>query len=145
MELKWIPSMSVGEKTIDGQHKTLLDQINKLVQILSSLEEVNMASLRETIHFLYTYFNNHFSYEEAYMAKNKFPDFEKHKKVHKGFVRFYEDFQKELKEKITSKDFSSIEIKELLTKVKKYLGDWLINHIKRMDQEYAKYIKTSSK
>ena len=47
MELKWIPSMSVGEKTIDGQHKTLLDQINKLVQILSSLEEVNMASLRE--------------------------------------------------------------------------------------------------
>ncbi len=144
MEIKWVPSMSVGEKTIDSQHKKLLDQINKLVGILSSLE-VNMAQLRESIHFLYTYIEEHFSYEEGYMAKNKFPGLEKHKEIHQKFVQFYEDFQNELKEKTASKGFSSIEIKGLLKKVNKYLGDWLVHHIKGVDQVYAKYIKSHSK
>ena len=144
MEIKWESSMSVGEKTIDKQHQTLLAQINKLVQILSSLD-INMNQLRETIHFLYTYFEEHFSYEEEYLAKNNFPSLEAHKKIHQEFVQFYDNFQKELKEKTTSKDFSSIDIKELLKEIKKYLGDWLIHHIKGIDQEYAKYIRSHSK
>jgi hemerythrin-like metal-binding protein len=144
MEIGWEPSMSVGEETIDSQHKKLLTQINKLIQILPSLD-VNMAQLRETIHFLYDYIKEHFNYEEKYMAENNFPGLEVHKGIHQKFVQFYEDFQKELKEKITSKNFSSVEIKELLKKAKKYLSDWLIHHIKGIDQEYAKYIRSHSK
>lgn len=143
MEIRWNPSMSVGEETIDSQHKKLLNQINKLVEILSSLE-INMGSLRETIHFLYTYIKEHFIYEEEYMAKNNFPGLEKHKEIHQKFVQFYDDLQKELKEKSTSEHFSSIEIKELLKKVKTYLADWLVHHIKGADQEYAKYISSKS-
>ncbi len=55
--------MSVGEDMIDSQHKKLLAQINKLMEILSSLD-ADMVSLRETIHFLYTYIKEHFVYEE---------------------------------------------------------------------------------
>ena len=144
MEIKWVPSMSVGEATIDKQHKNLLDQIDKLVQISSSLD-VNMGQLREAIHFLYGYIKEHLSYEEVYMAKNNFPGLEGHKKIHQRFVQFYDDFQKELKEKLKSKDFSSIEVKELLKKIKEYMANWWINHIKRVDQGYAKYIKSHSK
>ncbi len=144
MEIKWDSSMSVGEKIIDSQHKKLLDQINKLAQVLSSLD-VNMGALREINHFLYTYFKEHFSYEEEYMAKNNFPGLEVHKKTHQNFIQFYEDFQIEIKEKTTSKNFSSLEVKEMLKKVKVHLADWLINHIKGIDQEYAKYIKSHSK
>ena len=84
--------MSVGEHEIDRQHKTLIAQINKLMDILSSLD-VDMNSLREAIHFL----------------KNTLP-------MKKGIWRSTKDFQKELKIKMSSGNFSSIEIKELLEK-----------------------------
>jgi hemerythrin-like metal-binding protein len=141
MEIKWESSMSVNEETIDSQHKKLLTQINKLIQILSSLD-VNIQQLRETIHFLYTYIREHFNYEEEYMTNNNFPGLNNHKKIHETFIQFYEGFQKKLKEKSASSDFSSIDIKELLKEAEKYLSDWLVDHIKGMDQVYAKYIKS---
>ncbi len=76
------------------------------------------------------------------MEEHDFPGLENHKKTHQNFVQFYDEFQKELKEKMSSDNFSSIEIKELLEKIKKYLLNWLIQHIKGIDQEYAKYIKS---
>jgi len=141
--IEWEPSMSVGEETIDSQHRKLLEQINKLVKILSSME-VDISSLRETIHFLYTYIKEHFDYEEKYMERIGFPGLENHRKIHRQFVRFYEDLQKDLKEKSTSGSFSSVEIKELLKKVQTYLVDWLVHHIKGADQEYAKYIESKN-
>ena len=141
MALKWDSSMSVGNETIDSQHKNLLNQINRLVEILSSLD-VDMASLRESNHFLYTYINEHFTFEEQYMKKNGFPGLGKHRKVHQGFVKFYQDFQKELRDKMASGSFSSVDIRELLKKIEKYLSQWLVRHIKDMDQEYARYIRS---
>ena len=140
MALKWDSSMSVGNETIDSQHKNLLNQINRLVEILSSLD-VDMASLRESNHFLYTYINEHFTFEEQYMKEHGFPGLEKHRKVHQGFVKFYQDFQKELRDKMASGSFSSVDIRELLKKIEKYLSQWLVRHIKGMDQEYAKYVR----
>jgi hemerythrin len=144
MEIKWEPSMSVHEETIDSQHKRLLAQINRLVGILSS-PEVDMSHLRETIHFLYTYIQEHFSYEEGYMLKNKYPDLEKHKKMHQEFADFYTGFQKKLRDRGASPNFSSIDIKEMLEEAKKYLAEWLIKHIKAADQQYAKYIRSHRK
>jgi hemerythrin len=111
-KVEWDPSLSVGERTIDEQHKKMIDQINKLIEILSSLS-VDMGSLRETGHFLYTYIKEHFTYEEA-----------------------------ELKKEMTSGSFSSVEIERLMQKIKTYLLDWLVQHIKGDDQKYAKYIRS---
>jgi len=144
MEIKWEPSMSVNENTIDGQHKRLLSEINKIIKILSSLD-VDIGQLRETIHFLYTYIKEHFSYEEGYMDKHDFPGLDKHQKIHKEFVQFYDIFQKKLRDKGASPNFSSLDIKELLEEVEKYLRDWLVHHIKGTDQDYAKYIKAHNK
>ena len=140
MELKWDQSMSVGNETIDSQHKNLLDQINNLVGTLSSLE-VDMASLREANHFLYTYIQEHFTYEEEYMRKKGFPGLDKHIKVHQDFVKFYQGFQKELRDKMAPGSFSSVDIRYLLKRIEKYLSQWLVRHIKGMDQEYAKYVR----
>ena len=140
-KVEWDSSLSVDEETIDNQHKKLIAQINKLIDILSSLN-VDIGSLRETGHFLYTYIMEHFTYEEKYMEENNYPGLENHKKTHKDFIQFYKDFQSELKEEMTSGNFSSVEIDKLMGKIKKYLLDWLIQHIKGVDQEYAKYIKS---
>jgi len=140
-KVEWDSSMSVGEKSIDAQHKQLFAQINKLIEILSSLS-VDVGFLRKTGHFLYTYIKVHFTYEEKYMEENNYPGLENHKKIHQNFIQFYKDFQKELKEEMTSDNFSSIEIERLLEKIKKYLLEWLVQHIKGIDQGYAKYIKS---
>ncbi len=140
MEHEWKQEMSVNELTIDKQHKSVLDQINKITDILK-LQDINMDLLRESIHFLHSYIKKHFVYEEVYMAKYSYPDTEKHKKIHKTFIQFYEDFQKELREKCKLKDFSQLDVKELLEKIQKYLADWWINHIMGEDHKYADYIK----
>ncbi len=137
--LGWDPSMSVGESTIDGQHRNLLGKITELRQIIASMD-ADVGQLRDALHFLYVYIKEHFAYEESYMAVNEFPGIEKHKAVHQEFVRFYDDLQKEFRQKSVSGHFSSVDVKELLEKTEAYLGNWLVNHIKGMDQEYAKYI-----
>lgn len=143
MKIEWDSSMSVGEETIDNQHKRLLEKINELVEILSSLE-VDMGAIRQTGQFLFTYIKEHFEYEENYMEKNNYPDLEVHKKMHQDFVQFYKEFQIELRDRMSSDKFSSIDITELLEKIKKYLLEWLVQHIKGIDQKYAKFIKRKS-
>jgi hemerythrin len=138
-KVQWAPSMSVGSDEIDGQHKALIGQINNLIDAIASLN-VNMGHLRQVMHFLYKYLMEHFAFEEKYMADNGYPGIDGHKKIHMDFVQFYKDFQAELKEKMTSDNFSSIEIDMLLQKAKKYLLDWLVNHIQGTDRQYANYI-----
>lgn len=138
-KVEWTPALSVGEETIDGQHRKLIDEINKIIDAIASLN-VGMGHLRQTIHFLYTYMTEHFAYEEKYMAEHGYPGLEGHRKTHADFVQFYRDFQADLKEKMTSGNFSSVEVNMLLEKAKKHLLDWLIQHIQGVDRQYAKYI-----
>lgn len=132
--------MSVGENKIDSQHKKLFAQIAKLEKIIAS-RNIDIGALRDTNHFLYEYFNEHFSYEEKYMEKIGYPKLAQHKKVHQSFIKFYDDFQKELMEKYRAKSLASIELKEMVEKIKKYLAAWLVGHIMGMDQDYARYAK----
>jgi hemerythrin len=135
----WQQSMSVGEKTIDMQHQKLFNELQRLNTIIQS-SEFNMGSLRDSIHFLYGYIQEHFTYEEHYMAEHNYPGLEKHKQIHQSFVSFYDTFQLELREQLKKKDFSLIELKQLLMKIKNHLSDWLHLHIMSEDQKYAKYI-----
>lgn len=140
MKYEWKPSMSVGEKKIDSQHRQLLEQINRLENALEA-RNIDMGLLRDTNHFLYIYFKEHFAYEEGYMEKVGAKNIIAHKKVHESFTRFYDDFQKELMQKAASKALTSLEVKAMVEKIKKYLAAWLVNHIMKMDREYAREAK----
>ncbi|MDI6737619.1 MAG: bacteriohemerythrin [Nanoarchaeota archaeon] len=139
-EYEWKPSMSVGEKKIDSQHKKLLSQIIKLEKDIAA-RSINMGVLRDTNHFLYDYFKEHFSYEEKYMEKSGYPKLAQHRKVHESFIRFYDDFQRKLMEKTKSGNLASLDVKDMVKEVRDYLGKWLVNHIMGMDQDYARYVK----
>lgn len=143
MKIEWQPAMSVGEATIDSQHKTLLDQFNKLVKELSS--GIDLRPVREILHFLNEYIDKHFSYEEKYMEENNYPGLETHKKIHQGFVKFFQDFNKEFQSLYTSEKLGFAELKKLLNKARKYLGEWFVNHILGDDRKYADYIENHLK
>lgn len=142
-EIRWTPVISVHEKNIDNQHKKIIEQIKVLeTQIIN---EEGISAIRQTIHFLDKYIKEHFTYEEAYMEKNGYPDLEKHKKLHASFIEFYENFKDEFttnfKKTTDAKKFTL----DYAKKVHKFLWNWVKAHTMNADQRYKKYIEKSGK
>jgi len=137
-EISWNNSLSVGEKSIDKQHQGIILQIQDMEKNL--LEENPLPGIRKCIHFLDKYIVEHFSYEEAYMKKNKFPGLVEHVKIHRKFSDFYEDYKKELTIKLTKEEDVKAFARKHGKKIHIYLGKWLIDHIEGEDRKYCRFI-----
>lgn len=135
--IQWTPALSVHENTIDSQHKKLFEQIQKMRENLK--EDNPLPGIRECIHFLDKYIKEHFGYEESYMKKIGFSGLKEHQEIHQKFIKFYEEYKKELTmglvKNLDAKSFIRIQNE----KVKKFLGDWLTNHIRKEDHKYYEY------
>lgn len=143
IKLEWTQDMSVGEETIDEQHKTLLDQIKKLKEDISGGRELQV--LRDTLSFLNTYIEKHFSYEEKYMKEHDYPNLEKHKKIHDSFEEYFHKFDEEFRSGyLSGKSIANLS-RKMGEKVQKFLGEWLMNHILKEDHKYAEHIQSQSK
>jgi len=94
--MEWTKSISVGDATIDAQHKQLLTVINDLHSALE--ENRDKAIISETVRFLNDYIYTHLRHEEEYLRRHGYPDYESHVKIHSDFVKRYEDFKKKLLE-----------------------------------------------
>lgn len=136
-ELVWTPSMSVHESHIDSQHQSLLKEINKLVKETSMGDE--MDKVRDTIHFLDRYVTEHFGYEEDYMEKIGYPELNEHRVLHGGFVKFYDGFKKKFSKIYKPKDMKRKDLQKLINEARKFLGIWLVTHIKGADHKYAEF------
>jgi len=123
----WEDKYSVNIKELDEQHKKLLDMINELH---SSMEVGQgrdvMASITNS---LVNYISTHFNTEEKYMVEFSYPDYEKHKEIHRNFVKKTLEFQKDFTE---GKLGLSIEVMY-------FLKNWLLNHIMSKDREYVAF------
>jgi len=139
MAFEWTPNMSVGDETIDNQHKKLLKQVNKLIDALNVRSE--LSAVRETVSFLGKYVEEHLRYEEKYQEEHNYPGLEEHKKIHAGFEKFYEEYSKEFK---GIKQLSSDTARQLAEKAREFLGEWLMNHIAGDDHKFYEYIKKQS-
>ncbi len=143
----WTPKMSVGEETIDRQHKMIFDTANSLLQPAKNGEELNL--IRRTLHFLDDYINNHFVYEENYMKTIGYPKekFSKHKLLHKSFIKSYFKLKDKLNQELGNKRPELIEerIILLLKECRQLVDNWLKNHIMMIDQDYHQFAKTHAK
>jgi len=130
--IEWKDEYSVNHEIIDEQHKKLIDMINELNRAMEmksggSVIDSIMKELSD-----YTFY--HFSFEESYMEKIGFPEFEEHrgcheklrKKVYDIFNHFYTD------QTVTQKDIYG------------FLKDWWIGHILEKDQCYKKFAESKS-
>jgi len=123
--MPWTDSLKVNVKSIDKQHKRLVDLINDLHQAMrngKSNEEMGFI-----LDELVDYTNVHFRDEEKLMEDAGYSDLENHKKVHEKLVQQVVDFQKKFHDGNTT---ISMEIME-------FLKDWLLNHINGTDKQYA--------
>jgi hemerythrin len=127
---EWTKDMSVGEDHIDNQHQTLLLQINKIIHTMTF--GATSKEVAEAVKFFDEYVKEHFSYEEEYMKKHNFPDFDEHKKRHEEFAQNNLNFKKRLK--------SGVEPRELILDIETYIGQWWIKHIGKEDKKYHDFI-----
>ncbi|GMT48715.1 MAG: hypothetical protein IEMM0008_0254 [bacterium] len=121
----WDDSFSVNVKSIDRQHKRLVDILNNLYTALSIGKDKNV--LKEILTSLTRYTKIHFTYEESQMKKADYPDFQEHIKEHEKLLGEVSHFQEMFNEGKT--DLS----KDILV----FLQDWLTDHIKVTDKKYS--------
>lgn len=131
MAFTWSKDLETGNTQIDGEHKELIEAINKLLIACSSGK--GRDEIVSTVDFLNKYTKTHFGHEQALQLKYKYPDYANHKALHDGFIKVVDDLTKRLKN-----DGTSI---QLVGEINSQLGNWLIKHIKTEDVKVAKHIK----
>ncbi|WP_085447063.1 hemerythrin domain-containing protein [Magnetofaba australis] len=111
-----------GVESIDIQHEALFDLICILTDDVTQTDNA-VSSLNEYVKF-------HFSYEESLMLPASYEHYTQHLKAHERFAAEMPRLTKQLMEE------TSIENKiEILDSMRKYLIDWLDNHINKTDAE----------
>jgi hemerythrin-like metal-binding protein len=126
---EWTEEWSVGVDTIDAQHRELFAAINTLLR-----EEGKTPSrdLAQVLDYLENYVSNHFGLEETYMRRLSYPEFPSHKGEHVAFINDFYDLRDEYDNNGASP--------ELADKMGRYMGDWLVNHIGKVDKALGAFL-----
>jgi len=125
----WKDEYSVGVKSLDDDHRKLLDLINKLQTAVHY--QTGDAFEKEALDEVIAYTKYHFEREEKLMEEAGYSDLDEHKKTHQSMIAKVDDFVKDYESKGH----------EVLEEVASYLKDWLIGHINGTDQEYSALLK----
>ena len=127
--LKWTQDLEIGIKSIDDQHRQLINIINELH--LAVEQNKGNETIIHMIDKLHQYADSHFRDEEAILEKHEYPDLEDHVLEHEEFIAKLDELK--------SKYLSS---KEALTiHLRNYILAWFYHHIKINDMEYRRFLE----
>lgn len=124
----WSDIYSVKIGIVDGQHKKLVDIINRLHDAMR--EGQARERLGQILSDLIQYTQFHFSTEEKLMESRGYPDYVQHKVEHDRLASTVLDLQRK---------FQKNEI-GLTVDVMQFLKDWLVKHILGSDKKYAPFL-----
>ncbi len=118
-KIKWNSKMKIGVKSIDKQHRQLIDITNKLI------EDSSNDNVSETINEMVEYSNSHFKHEEKLMKEFGYPELEDQQSSHREFIAKTVEF--------CTESMRNMEIAP--SSVIIFLKEWLVDHILREDQK----------
>ena len=128
--IQWDDSLSVGIDLIDEQHKMMIQRISDLSNAVERYQAGPMVM--RTLDFLIEYTDFHFSTEERNMVKFGYPGLDHHRGQHEEFKvtlgNLLEDFDEEGG------------TMSLASAIKTFLFDWLVKHIKGVDQAFGDFL-----
>lgn len=124
VSFSWDEKYSVGNEEIDSQHKYMFELANSLP------ESIEDGSVKKTVMALYKHILKHFSAEEAMMKNEGFPNAEEHMNMHNDLITKLNV--------ITSMPFKD---DEDLLKFKRFVYDWVIEHIMHQDKKFFDFVK----
>ena len=130
MRAEFDESLVTGNEMIDGQHKELIDKINKLLDSCETSKDKIVAV--KTLDYLADYTEFHFGEEEKLQESIGYPGIEQHKKEHDKLRQVVQDLYDMLEEEEGPSD-------AFVAKVNEKVTEWLYYHIKTFDRSVAEY------
>jgi len=127
--IQWNDKFNVGVRTLDGQHRQLINIINELHEAMSKgqAKEVQASLLQR----LGQYAAEHLNTEERMLNSNGYPDFVQHKAQHDNYIAKVRELEKQVGAGKLS----------LSVTLLPFLKDWWTGHIMKTDQQYAPFFK----
>ena len=124
---EWDPTLSVGVRLLDEQHKQIIAMMNLLLS--EPQANVRSETVSEVLSRLTAYAAEHFRAEEQLLEEHGYPDLERHRREHQQYryqvvllcqgAMFHDDTVPE----------------EIL----RFLCDWWKNHILGTDMKYREF------
>jgi len=126
--VSWNQDLSVNIKSIDDQHKKLIDMLNDFYDNITNRS--NKENISKLIKAMKAYTIEHFTQEESLMKNHRYSYYESHKKEHEHFIARVN----EVEEKFNSgKLVLSLEMTS-------FLFEWLKKHIQGTDMKYSEFL-----
>ncbi len=122
---KWLPAYSVNIKTIDDQHRELVNILNRLFIAVSKREgDKAIAGIFDA---LIAYTQTHFALEERLMRQAKYQGFDAHKLEHEKLLAQLDQLCRK----------HMLEEKPIYFEMLGFLKTWLREHIQGADTKYS--------
>jgi methyl-accepting chemotaxis protein/hemerythrin len=125
--MQWSDDLSVNIREIDEQHLGLINLINKLHSAMRSGK--GLEATAKVLEELKDYTVFHFSSEEALFEEHGYAGMLNHVSHHKKFVDTVLEFESKI---LSGKSSVTMEVMN-------FLKDWLLKHIKGVDQKYSSF------
>jgi hemerythrin-like metal-binding protein len=124
--IPWDDRYLVDVQIIDDQHRELIKRFNELC---SGYRKGRTASFSDNIYGLVNFLEFHFSVEEKFLEKIRYPDIAAHVMQHRIFLI-------DILERIDALKSGQGNIDSVIN----YFHDWIITHFSLIDRKYATYI-----
>ena len=125
----WKEEYAVGSGELDGHHRRLIEIVNGLYEVASagaSDEQIN-----EAVRELDAYGRIHFQAEEETLSKVNYPRLDDQRRAHEAYVRKLDELRRSF----------FIPKSGLSQEIFQFLKEWWLNHILKMDKEYAPHLR----
>jgi hemerythrin len=126
--IDWDDSLIFNIEHIDQQHKQLVLAIAKLEKAMRKGESRTVMS--DIFNELTVFLTEHFQTEEKLFESIAYPEAEKHKEEHRGFIEKVNTFKEEFEDEKIG----------LAAEVMNFMCYWVVKHIKNVDRTYADII-----
>ena len=128
--IKWRESYETGIRSMDTQHKKLIELINELYKELR--KEESYESVEDILVEMTKYAEKHLQVEEGILKANDYPDFANHIAIHQSYRDQLTTLMAESK-----KDH-----KTAVNNTYAFLRQWWMGHIVAEDKKYGEFLKS---
>jgi hemerythrin len=119
--------MQIDGGRIDEDHKQLFEIANRILKV--NAPDRDTGEIQALIRELYSYVQEHFEREEAYMESLGYPELKAHKKIHATIVQ---DMNRSLNE--------SYHLGQVLGSFRQLVTTWVLEHILQEDRKIYAFI-----
>lgn len=125
--VQWDPRHSVGNETLDDQHRAIAARCNALADCLEDAPDADEPKFDQIFNDLMTAAHEHFAIEEALLARCGYPELADHQSER-------EEFEYLAAEIVTTENFDRHELQS-------FLALWWIGHIRGCAAQHRAYLE----